>query len=74
MFAYLFVYLCTFGLQFQLSEAKEGLNAAARLGEQLDKKSEIIAGLKEEGKDHLYTCSVNLNPLCLLSSDNQSET
>jgi len=35
-------------LKFQLSEAKEGLNAAARLGEQLDKKSEIIAGLKEE--------------------------
>lgn len=55
LYVCLFIYLCTFGLQFQLSEAKEGLNAAARLGEQLDKKSEIIAGLKEEGKDLLYS-------------------
>nr|CAD7429739.1 unnamed protein product [Timema monikensis] len=32
----------------QLSEAKEGLSAAARLGEQLDKKTETITALKEE--------------------------
>ncbi|XP_023727359.1 thyroid receptor-interacting protein 11 isoform X4 [Cryptotermes secundus] len=35
-------------LKVQLAEAKEGLSAAARLGEQLDKKSETIAGLREE--------------------------
>jgi hypothetical protein len=40
-------------------EAKEGLNAAARLGEQLDKKSEIISGLKEEGKNRIYINFIN---------------
>lgn len=55
MYAYFvsFVYVCylTFCFQVQLKEAKEGLSAAARLGEQLDKKSEMITGLKEEGKN-----------------------
>nr|CAD7447663.1 unnamed protein product [Timema bartmani] len=36
-------------LKGQLSEAKEGLSAAARLGEQLDKKTETITALKQEG-------------------------
>jgi hypothetical protein len=38
----------------QLAEAKEGLSAAARLGEQLDKKSETVASLREEGKTQLH--------------------
>lgn len=35
-------------LQAQLKEAKEGLSAAARLGEQLDKKTQTIHELKQE--------------------------
>lgn len=35
-------------LQTQLKEAKEGLSAAARLGEQLDKKTQTIHELKQE--------------------------
>ncbi|XP_046401232.1 thyroid receptor-interacting protein 11-like isoform X2 [Ischnura elegans] len=37
-------------LKEQLKQAKEGLSAAARLSEQADKKSEIIASLKTEVK------------------------
>jgi len=37
-------------LQQQLCEAKECLQAASRLSEQLDKKEEQIAQLNEEGK------------------------
>lgn len=39
-----------FCVQGQLTEAKEGLSAAARLGEQLDKKSETINSLKDQSK------------------------
>jgi len=35
--------------QNQLAEAKDGLKAAARLGEQLDKKSDTITALRDEG-------------------------
>ncbi|KAJ9580383.1 hypothetical protein L9F63_003959, partial [Diploptera punctata] len=35
-------------LQVQLLEAKEGLSAGVRLGEQLEKKSETITSLREE--------------------------
>lgn len=34
----------------QLKEAKEGLSAASRLNEQLDRKSQTIAELKQKGK------------------------
>jgi hypothetical protein len=33
-----------------LNEAKKGLLAATRLSEQLEKKSEVITALKQEGK------------------------
>ncbi|KDR16339.1 Thyroid receptor-interacting protein 11 [Zootermopsis nevadensis] len=46
-------------LKVQLQAAKDGLSAAARLGEQLDKKSEIITDLKEEGKNEIYICFIN---------------
>ncbi|XP_052122352.1 thyroid receptor-interacting protein 11 isoform X2 [Frankliniella occidentalis] len=39
-------------LQGQLNEAKEGLSAAARLGVQLDKKSETINSLREQINQH----------------------
>ncbi|KAK3913989.1 Thyroid receptor-interacting protein 11 [Frankliniella fusca] len=39
-------------LQDQLTEAKEGLSAASRLGAQLDKKSETINSLREQISHH----------------------
>ncbi|XP_063233896.1 thyroid receptor-interacting protein 11 isoform X2 [Bacillus rossius redtenbacheri] len=35
-------------LRGQLAEAKEGLSAAARLGEQLDRKTDLVGALREE--------------------------
>lgn len=37
-------------LQEKLSDAEDGLEAAARLHQQLDKCDQIIAALKEEGQ------------------------
>ena len=37
-------------LQEQLEEASDGLAAASRLSEQLDRKEETIDALREEGK------------------------
>ena len=36
-------------LQLQLDECTEALEAASRLSEQLDKKEEMVAALREEG-------------------------
>lgn len=51
------MYTC---LQQQLSEAKECLQAASRLSEQLEKKDAQIERLNEEGKFIFESCIIFL--------------
>jgi len=50
----------TFLLQAQLEEVSDGLEAASRLSEQLDRKEEALDALREEGRqwEHVDTHSM----------------
>lgn len=56
--------LCAHLLQSQLEEASDGLEAAARLSEQLDKKEAAIQALREEGT----SSHINTSLFCIRST------
>ena len=51
--------MSSFDIQEKLQDAEEGLEAASRLTEQLDKKEEAIAALKMEGERFQIYRNVN---------------